>query len=194
MGTKVLILKGSPRERGNSALLSDAVAEGARDSGAEVESIYLHALRILPCSACEACREPGICVLEDDMRDLLPKVAAADSILLATPVYWFTLSAQLKLCIDRWYAFQASGWRELHGKRFGVILTYGDTDLYTSGAVNAIHTFETMARFLHSPIVGIVHGSLSDVGDVEKHPELLDRARDLGRRLGADRSASARVG
>jgi multimeric flavodoxin WrbA len=190
MGTKLLILKGSPREQGNSALLADAAAEGARAAGADVEAVFLHGLRISPCSACEECRDPGDCVLDDDMRDLLPKVAAADSILLATPIYWFTLSAQLKLCIDRWYAFQASGWRELQGTRFGVILTYGDTDLYTSGAINAIHTFETMARFLHSPIVGIVHGSLSDVGDVEKHPELLGKAKELGRLLGADRRAT----
>lgn len=190
MATKVLILKGSPRERGNSAVLADAAAEGARETGAEVESVYLHALRILPCSACEGCREPGGCVLDDDMRDLLPKVAAADSILFATPVYWFTLSAQLKLCIDRWYSFQVSGWRELRGTRFGVVLTYGDTDLYSSGGINAVNTFETMARFLHSPIAGIVHGSVSDVGDVEKHPELLDQAKELGRRLGADRSAA----
>lgn len=185
--TRVLILKGSPRERGNSSVLADAVAGGARDCGAQVESVYLHALRILPCAACEGCHDPGGCVLEDDMGELLPKVAAADSILLATPVYWFTFSAQLKLCIDRWYSFQASGWRELQGKRFGVVLSYGDTDLYTSGAINAIHTFETMARFLHSPIVGIVHGSLNDVGDAEKHPELLMQAKELGMRLAADR-------
>ncbi len=180
----VLILKGSPRERGNSAILADRAAAGALEAGARVESIYLHGLDIRPCDACELCRD-GACVIEDDMQPLYPKLAAADAIILTSPVYWFTYSAQLKLCIDRWYGFQSHHWKEVSRKQFGVILTYGDTDLYTSGAVNAIHTFETMCRFLKSEIVGIVHGSVNEVGDVEKHPELLQQAYELGKRLGA---------
>jgi multimeric flavodoxin WrbA len=182
----VLILKGSPRERGNSATLAEKAAEGACAAGAQVESIYLHGLEIRPCDACDLCLEQGECVIEDDMRPLYPKLAAADAILLASPIYWFTFSAQLKLCMDRWYAFQASQWKELSGKPFGIILTYGDSDLYTSGAINAIHTFETMGRFLNGRIAGIVHGSLSDVGDAEKHPELLEQARRLGEMLGGE--------
>ena len=119
------------------------------------------------------------------MQPLYPKLAAADVIVLASPVYWFTYSAQLKLCIDRWYGFQGHRWQEVSRKPYGVILTYGDSDLHNSGAINAIHTFETMCRFLKSEIVGIVHGSLMDVGDAEKHPELLEQAYDLGRRLAA---------
>jgi multimeric flavodoxin WrbA len=178
----MLILKGSPREKGNSATLADRAAAGAKDAGAAVESIYLHGLDIRPCDACDLCRE-GPCVIEDDMQPLYPKLAAAEAILLASPVYWFTYSAQLKLCIDRWYGYQSNRWHAVSHKKFGVILTYGDTDLYTSGAVNAIHTFETMCRFLKSEIVGIVHGSLGEVGDAEKHPELLQQAYELGKRL-----------
>jgi multimeric flavodoxin WrbA len=184
----VLILKGSPRERGNSATLAEKAAEGARAAGAQVESIYLHGLDIRPCDACDLCLEQGECVIEDDMHPLYPKLAAADAILLASPVYWFNFSAQLKLCIDRWYAFQASKWKELSGKPFGIILVYGDTDLYTSGAINAIHTFETMCRFLDGRIAGIVHGSLNDVGEAEKHPELLEQAYRLGQSLGQENS------
>ena len=182
----ILILKGSPREKGNSATLADRAAAGAKDAGAEVESVYLHGLDIRPCDGCDLCRE-GPCVIEDDMQPLYPKLAAAEAILLASPVYWFTYSAQLKLCIDRWYGYQANRWRAVSHKKFGVILTYGDTDLYTSGAVNAIHTFETMCRFLKSEIVGIVHGSLGDVGDAEKHPELLQQAYDLGKLMAAEK-------
>ncbi|KAF0107056.1 MAG: NADPH-dependent FMN reductase [Anaerolineaceae bacterium] len=184
MNRNILILKGSPREKGNSAILADRAADGARQAGANVESVYLHGLDIRPCDACDLCAG-GVCVIEDDMLPLYPKLAAADAILLASPVYWFTYSAQLKLCIDRWYGFQGNRWREVSGKEFGVILTYGDTDLYTSGAINAIHTFETMCRFLKSEIAGIVHGSLGDAGDAEKHPELLQQAFDLGKRLAA---------
>jgi len=186
MTKNILILKGSPREKGNSAILADRAAAGAREAGAQVESIYLHGLDIRPCDACDLCTD-GECIIEDDMPPLYLKLAAADAIILASPVYWFTFSAQLKLCIDRWYGFQGHRWKELNRKQFGIILTYGDTDLYTSGAINAIHTFETMCRFLQSRIVGIVHGSLSDIGDVEKHPELLEQAYDLGKRLASEK-------
>jgi multimeric flavodoxin WrbA len=182
MVKKLLILKGSPREKGNSATLADRAATGAMEAGAQVESIYLHGLDIRPCDACNLCND-GECAIEDDMKPLYPKLAAADAILLASPIYWFTFSSQLKLCIDRWYGFQGHRWKEINHKQFGVILTYGDTDLYTSGAINAIHTFETLCRFLESKIVGIVHGSLDDVGEAEKHPELMQQAYDLGKLL-----------
>jgi multimeric flavodoxin WrbA len=188
MGRNILILKGSPREKGNSAVLAEKAAEGARQAGAQVESIYLHSMDIRPCDACDLCREPGsTCVIEDDMQSLYPKLAAADAILLASPIYWFTFSAQLKVCMDRWYGFQSSKWKELHSKQFGIILTYGDTDLYTSGAINAIHTYETMARFLESEIVAIVHGSVDEAGEAEKRPELMDQAFQLGQKLAAAR-------
>jgi multimeric flavodoxin WrbA len=182
MTKNILILNGSPREKGNSAVLAARAAAGASEAGAQVESVYLHGLDIRACDACELCAD-GECVIEDDMQPLYPKLAAADAILLASPIYWFTITAQLKLCVDRWYGFQGHKWKEVSHKRYGFILTYGDTDLYTSGAINAIHTYETMSRFLKSEIVGIVHGSLNDVGDAEKHPELMQQAYDLGRLL-----------
>jgi CubicO group peptidase (beta-lactamase class C family)/multimeric flavodoxin WrbA len=195
MTKNVLILKGSPREKGNSAILADRAAAGAKEAGANVESIYLHGLNIHPCDACDQCRDTNMCVIQDDMNSIYPKLTAADAIILATPVYWFTYSAQLKLCTDRWYAFQGNGWKDVSHKKFGILLAYGDTDLNTSGGINAVHTFETMCRYLKSEIVGIVHGSLSDVGDAEKHPELLQQAYDLGKQLGTtdDRDSGPRA-
>lgn len=185
MPKNILILKGSPREKGNSATLAERAADGARAAGAQVESIYLHRLDIRPCDACEGCAGGDGCIIADDMQAIYPKLTAADCILLASPVYWFTFSAQLKLCIDRWYGFQGNRWREVSGKQFGIILTYGDTDLETSGGINAVHTIETMCRFLRSEVVGVVHGSLSEVGDAAKHPELLQQAYALGQTLAA---------
>jgi multimeric flavodoxin WrbA len=182
MTKHVLILKGSPREQGNSALLADEAARAAVEAGVKVENIYLHNLDIRPCDACELCND-GNCVIEDDMQVIYPKLMAADAILLASPIYWFTFSAQLKLCIDRWYGFRGNRWKDLLNKEFGLILTYGDTDLYTSGAINAIYTFESMCRFLESKIVGIVHGSLDKAGEAREHPELLEQAFKLGKML-----------
>ncbi len=184
MPRNVLILKGSPRERGNSNTLAERCAEGARARGAQVESIYLHSLEIRPCDACDLCQEPGSgCAIQDDMTPLYPKLAAADVIVFSSPIYCFNISAQLKLLIDRTYGFQSSKWEEMYGKTFGVILTYGDTDLYTSGAINAIYTLESLVRFFKGQIVEIVHGSVNDPGEVERHPELLEQAYKLGQRL-----------
>lgn len=182
MTEQILILIGSPREKGNTAVLAGRAAEGALAAGAQVESIYLHGLDIRPCNTCDECIS-GECIIDDDMRPLYPRLAAADAILLASPVYWFTYSAQMKLCIDRWYGFQANHWKEIRYKRFGLILCYGDTDLQTSGGINAVHTIETMCRFLKSELVATVHGSLNEVGDAHKHPELLQQAYALGRSL-----------
>lgn len=184
MTLKLLILKGSPREKGNSAVLADQAAAGAIEAGAEVESVYLHGLDIRACDGCDLCKEEKIpCVIEDDMQPLYPKLMNADAFLLASPIYWFTYSAQLKLCIDRWYGMADLHPEAFKDKPFGIILTYGDTDLYTSGGINAIHTFESMCRYLEAPIAGMIYGSVSDPGDAEKQPGLMRAAYELGLNL-----------
>ncbi len=186
MSEYVLILKGSPRENGNSSTLAEQVAVGARQAGAEVESISLHTLDIRPCDACDSCHETGgVCVIKDDMQALYPKLRRASVIVVASPVYWFTYSAQAKLCIDRWYAFVTPEGNELNGKKFAFVLTYGDTDLYTSGGINAIHTFESMCRYLKAEIVGMLYGSADKAGEVINQPELMEKAVQLGRKLTA---------
>lgn len=187
MAKKLLILKGSPREKGNSNVLADRAAAGALEAGAQVESVYLHGLDIRPCDACDLCKENGeYCVIEDDMQSLYPKLLETDGLLLASPIYWFTYSAQLKLCIDRWYGLWNYKPDLFKDKPMGIILTYGDTDPYTSGAINAIHTLEAMFRFLHAPILGIVYGSVMDPGDAAQNPELMEGAYQLGQRLGKE--------
>ena len=187
MTKKVLILKGSPREKGNSSVLADRAASGAREAGAQVESVYLHGMDIRPCDGCDLCKENGeVCVIDDDMQSLYPKLMETDALLLASPIYWFTYSAQLKLCIDRWYGLWNYKPETFKDKPIGILLTYGDTDPYTSGAINAIHTLETMFRFLRAPILGMVYGSVSDPGDAEKQPELMEQAYQLGQRLGKE--------
>jgi len=125
----------------------------------------------------------GVCVIGDDMQTLYPKLREADGILLASPIYWFNISAQLKACIDRWYAFEAGEENELTGKEFGIVLTYGDSDPYNSGAVNAIHAFQSMFGYINAKIVGMVYGTAGDIGDVEKNPELMEQAYVLGKAM-----------
>ncbi len=184
MSKKVLILKGSPRKNGNSSILADQAALGAQDKGAETASYRIDEMDIRPCDACDFCQDTnGVCVIQDDMQTLYPKIQHANTIVIASPIYWFTINAQIKLCIDRWYAFEPIKKEVWPGKKIGIILTYGNSDPYNSGAVNAIHTFQSMFHYLGAEIAGIVYGSASDIGDVEKQPKLMKKAYQLGKEL-----------
>jgi len=184
-GRNVLIALGSPRREGTSALLAAKVAEGAAEKGAWVETVFLEGLRIHGCRACEACHAPGArgCVLEDDMQPLYAKLREAEAIVLASPIYWFNVSAQLKAFIDRWYAFETREGNVLRGKRFAIVLAYGDVDPVRAGATNALRSFEDAFRYLQAEIVGTVYGTALEAGDAARNERLLEQAYQLGKRL-----------
>jgi multimeric flavodoxin WrbA len=183
MDKSILVFKGSPREEGNSSILADNAAQGAKSAGAQVETFSLHRMDIHPCDACDICQETEVCVLGDDMQPLYAKLRRADAIVIASPIYWFTISAQTKLFIDRWYALETLQGSALKGKHFGILLTYGDNDPYASGAINAIRTFQDMFRYLKADIAGIVYGTANKAGDILNQPELLESAYKLGEKL-----------
>lgn len=102
MSKKVLILSGSPRKNGNSDLLCDEFMRGALDNGNEVEKIRVAEKKINYCRACYYCsKNNGVCCINDDMADILQKMIDADVIVLASPVYFYSIDAQLKALIDR---------------------------------------------------------------------------------------------
>lgn len=184
----VLVVLGSPRRRGNSAALAAKVAKAAATAGAEVETIFLQGLDIKPCTACEGCRKKNArgCVIRDDMQPLYSKIRAADAIVLAGPVYWFCVSAQTKLFMDRWYALGGDNdYRGLRGKRFGILLAFADADAFSSGAVNALHTFQDAIGYLGGAIAGMVYGSAGEPGEIRKRKDLMQQAADLGKKLAA---------
>jgi len=183
----IVILKGSPRENGNSAILADQAAAGARQAGASVETYSLHNMDIRPCDNCDVCRETdGVCIIKDDMQILYPRLLAADGILIATPIYWFSVSAQTKLFIDRWYALGTSGGNQLAGKRFGILLTYEDHDPLASGAMNAVNMFKEIFSYIKAELVGVVHGSAWKAGEIRNLPQVLEQAYELGKRMARD--------
>ena len=116
---KVLILAGSPRKGGNSDILCDAFAKGAAEAGHQVEKIYVQQLRIGGCMACYGCRGTGVCVQRDDMASVLEKLIAADVIVLATPVYFYSMDGQMKTLIDR----TLPRYTEIRDKEFYFIAT-----------------------------------------------------------------------
>lgn len=182
---KIVILLGSPRKEGNSAALAEAVAEGA--AGAEVDVFYLHGMKIAPCNACEACHGPAAkgCVIQDDMQRLYPKLEEAESIVFAGPIYWFTVSAQMKLAMDRCYALIRPNGHAFAGKRIGLAFSYGGEDPFDSGCTNAIRAFQDAFRFIGAEIVGIVYGSAAGAGEIRSNKKVMDEARDLGHKLAA---------
>jgi multimeric flavodoxin WrbA len=165
--------------------LAAEAARGAGDAGAEVRVISLTGLSLGPCRACDGCRKPDAkgCVQKDDFEPLHDDLKSADALLIASPVYWFTMSGQAKLFMDRLYVFGAKGYRELKGKRIGIILTSGDADPRSSGAVNAMRAFEDAFAYLGAPIIGMLHGAGGKTAAVLKDKALLKKAYALGRAL-----------
>lgn len=186
MTKKLLVLDGSPHMKGNSTVLAARAAEAARGSGMEVEILHLSRMKISPCYACDRCKEgKKFCILKDDMQEIYPKLLAADALLLASPIYWFTYSAQLKNCIDRWYGLWNNRHDFLRGKPVGIILSYEDASLEVSGGINAVHSLESTINYIGARYVGCVHGSMAAVGDAEKNPEIMESAAQMGIQLAA---------
>ena len=97
----VLIISSSPRKGGNSDVLCNQFAKGAAEAGHEVEKVNLREKKLSPCRACYGCMEKHVCAIQDDMAEIFPKLVAADVIVLASPVYFYSLSSQIKMLIDR---------------------------------------------------------------------------------------------
>lgn len=102
---KVIAFLGSPRKDGNTELLLREAIRGIESSGPEVKTFRLNLMNIKPCQNCGGCEETGLCVLEDDMAMLYPEIRTADRIILASPIFFFTVSAQTKALIDRCQSF-----------------------------------------------------------------------------------------
>jgi multimeric flavodoxin WrbA len=182
---KVVILLGSPRKDGNSTALAEQLADAAADAGAKVETFYLHGMKICPCSACEACHKPGAkgCVRQDDMQRLYPELKDADAIVFASPIYWFTMSAQMKLALDRCYALITPEGHAFRGKKIGLVFSFGGEDPFDSGCTNAIRTFQDAFNFIGAEIVGMVYGSAAAPGDIRRNEKAMTEAAELGRKL-----------
>jgi len=124
MAKKVLVLSASPRKGGNSDLLCDQFMLGAKEAGNQAEKIFLRAKRINYCIGCGVCQgNGGKCVQKDDMAKILDKMIAADVIVMATPVYFYTMNGQMKTLIDR----TCSRYTEITNKEMYFIVTAADS-------------------------------------------------------------------
>ncbi|MCX7030610.1 MAG: NAD(P)H-dependent oxidoreductase [Spirochaetes bacterium] len=117
------------------------------------------------------------------MRLVYPVLKKARGLVIASPVYWFSVSAQTKIFMDRLYAFIGPKGHGLKGKNIGILLTYGDVDPFSSGAVNALRMFQDAFTYVGAPIAGMVYGSANAAGEVNENKALLRDAATLGRQV-----------
>jgi multimeric flavodoxin WrbA len=178
----------SSRAGGNTATLLEALLDGAREAGAITHRFDPAKMKISDCDADRSCLESAEagCLLDDDMQRIYTALRRADAWVFATPVYFWHVTASMKRVIDRLYAFytEEGGWRlGLPGKRRGaVIVVQADPGQDTPTRVADYLT--TIMRDLNVEVVGaIAEGSLGHSGDAAKRPDLLARARELGKQL-----------
>lgn len=178
MSKKILILSGSPRKGGNSDILCDEFAKGAKESGHNVEKINVAEKSVAPCKACYACKNGGICVIKDDMAEIMQKIIDADVLVLASPVYFYSIDAQLKAVIDRTVA----RWTEVENKEFVYIVTMADEEL--SSADTTIACFRGYADCVNGAKErGIVIGNGVYAPGEVKNTEAMREAYDLGKNI-----------
>ena len=182
---QVLVILGSPRRMGNSAALAARISRGAESAGAEVENLFLQDLEISPCRGCDTCQQHDSkgCAIKDDMQEIYPKLIRAYAWVIASPVYWFTMSSQTKIFMDRCYALPAYAENPFVGKLVAIAMSYGDVDPVKSGCVNALRTFQDAFSYTRSNLVGMVYGSAMGAGEIENNRALMKAAEELGRQL-----------
>ena len=177
MSKKVLILSGSPRKGGNSDILCDEFARGATEAGHEVEKIRVAEKKIGYCRACYACRGTGVCAIKDDMAEVMQKMIDCDVMVLASPVYFYSIDAQLKAVIDR----SVARWTEVKDKEFYYIVTAADGE--KEAADTTIACFSGYAECVEgAKEMGIVYGmGTYEKGEV-KDTQAMAEAYEMGKR------------
>ncbi|KKM08749.1 hypothetical protein SY88_21780 [Clostridiales bacterium PH28_bin88] len=183
---RVCALFGGPRPGGNTDLLLQSALAGARDAGAGVEIITLYRLSIAPCQDCGACARRGECVYRDDMAQVYQSLDRADALVLASPIYFSSVSAQAKAAIDRCQAYWAAANANppVEQKRPGLfIATAGRPDTRGDLFQPALAVVKAFFLSLNARLVGQVFAADTDRSPVAARPELLHTAREAGRRL-----------
>ena len=178
MSKKVLIISSSPRKGGNSDVLCDQFLLGAKEAGHSVEKVFLRDHKINYCLGCGVCNNTHVCIQKDDMKGLLDKMVDADVIVLATPVYFYTMDAQLKTFIDRC----VSRYTEISNKEIYFIVAAADTNKDNlAPAIEGLRGF-TRDCLEGSKEKGIIYGTGAwQVGEIKTLPAY-KKAYEMGKK------------
>lgn len=180
MSKKVLIISGSPRKGGNSDLLCDEFMRGVLDGGNAAEKIFLRNKKVAPCNACYYCRDigNGQCAIKDDMSEILDKMQQSDVIVMSSPVYFYSIDAQMKALIDRCVA----RWRDIPDKEFYYIMTAAEDSATVMDCT--LECFRGFAVCLDNAVEkGVIYGKgVYEKGEIKNMPVMKD-AYEMGRNV-----------
>ena len=178
MGKKIIILNGSPRKSGNTSALTAAFAEGAKEAGNTVTEFFLNGMNIHGCLGCfGGGRNPeSPCVQKDDMEKIYPVYKEADIVVLATPLYYWTISGQLKCAFDRLFAVAECDPNYRNPKKESALIMAAEGH----GFEETLYWYDSLEKHLGWRSIGkVLCGGVMDVGDIQGRKEL-EEARALG--------------
>ena len=190
MMSSILAIYGSPRRKGNTSLLLKQAVQGAKEQGAAVEEVILRDLKIAPCLEIYGCKKDGRCVIKDDFQGVYDSLLACQGIMLASPIFFYTVSAHTKIFMDRcqslWVkryllekAVRGQGERAKKGLFVSVGAT-GGKRLFEGTLLTVRYFFDVCdAEFWRY----LLYRGLDFEGDVLKHPEYLREAYNAGKEL-----------
>ena len=179
MSKNVLIISSSPRKGGNSETLAASFAKGAEEAGHEVETVYLREKKYGFCKGCLACLKVGHCVIDDDAVEIVAKMHDADVLVFATPVYYYSVSGQLKTMLDRANPLFDSDYA--FTKAYLLATAAEDGEETVEGTVKAVQGW--VDCFERCELAGTVFaGGVNGVGDIAGHPAL-EKAYQMGKEV-----------
>lgn len=175
---KILVITGSPRKHGNSNTLADNFIRGAQENGHEIVRFDSASKNVHPCIACNKCGMNGECVFKDDFEFIRKNIIDADMVVLASPMYYFGLSAQIKAVIDRFYAING----QIHTpKKAALLMTYANSS--SKDAQPIINHYEVLLDYLGWSDAGkIIASGVWTEGDVNS-TDYVKRAYELGKSI-----------
>jgi len=188
---RILGIVGSPRKRGNSTALLKQLLAGGEAAGAETKVIQPAKMEIAPCLACGGCSRCGCCTVKDDFQKVYDDILSSDALVLATPIYFGAVSAQVKPLIDRCEAFWTATYEggvslppgPAGGKRRGVLIATAGQDREIMFRGPKI-TFDFLMRSLQGEIYGtLLYGGADEPGALSRDEAAMARAYEMGRRL-----------
>jgi len=176
---KVEFIIGSPRKRGNTAVLAETLNSQLDKEQFTSNFSFLYDFEIKACTDCRGCKRGNLtCIVEDDMQDFYKKIDAADILVFCTPIYWFTPTAKMKLLLDRLRPYY--GGDKLANKKMVILLPAGvgekDCDL-------TIEMFQRMARSLKLEFIGAVTSEAYDIGDAKKDEKAMAAIINLASKI-----------
>ena len=181
---KIVGINASPREESNTRIAIQAALEEAEIKGATVEIFDVTKMNITPCQGDNACKaNGGKCVIDDEMQDIYDAINEADGVILATPIYWADVSAQLKLIIDRMYAYyMMPSADQLKGKKIGIITSQGapGEETFVDARITALKCFQSLGFEIVAD-EGFTENN--EPGAIKDKPDDLKRAKAMGDKI-----------